>query len=161
MTREQYISLVKSTQEAFRRFLVALCCGDTTLADDIAQDSYVKAYLSCDSLKNTDKFKNWLFRIGYNSYLNKKRAEHVFEAPEEACYVLSETETDSKFRYQALYQALARLSKKERIAILLFYMQGYSAREIADMMATSQDAVRQYLLRGRMHLHALLTSKNQ
>lgn len=161
MTREQYISLVTNTQEAFRRFLVALCCGDTALADDIAQDSYVKAYLSCDSLKNVDRFKNWLFRIAYNTYLDKKRAEQVFEAPEEAHHVLAETETDSKFRYQALYQALARLSKKERTAILLFYMQGYSAREIADMMVTSQDAVRQYLLRGRMHLRTLITSKNQ
>ena len=45
MTREQFISHVESTQKAFRRFLVALCCGDTALADDIAQESYIKAYL--------------------------------------------------------------------------------------------------------------------
>ena len=46
MTREQFISCVEATQKAFGRFLVALYCGDTALADDVAQESYIKAYLS-------------------------------------------------------------------------------------------------------------------
>lgn len=50
MTRQEFISQVESSQAAFRRFLVALCCGDSFLADDIAQDAYLKAYLSIDSL---------------------------------------------------------------------------------------------------------------
>ena len=62
MTREQFISHVESTQKAFRRFLVALCCGDTALADDIAQESYIKAYLSCDSFSNLEKFNAWIFK---------------------------------------------------------------------------------------------------
>jgi hypothetical protein len=37
MTREQFVNLVASTQKAFRRFLLALCCGDAALANDIAQ----------------------------------------------------------------------------------------------------------------------------
>lgn len=36
MTREQFVKHIEGTQEAFRRFLVALCCGDAALADDIA-----------------------------------------------------------------------------------------------------------------------------
>ena len=52
MTREQFTAHVEATQKAFRRFLVALCCGDSALADDIAQESYIKAYLSCDSFSN-------------------------------------------------------------------------------------------------------------
>lgn len=47
MTREEFIAKVECCQKAFRRFLAALCCGDTSLADDIAQESFIKAYLSC------------------------------------------------------------------------------------------------------------------
>ncbi len=64
MTREQFMTHVEGSQRAFRRFLVALCCGDSALADDIAQESYVKAYLSIDSLKDPGRFNAWLYRIG-------------------------------------------------------------------------------------------------
>ena len=60
MTREQFIYHVEATQKAFRRFLVALCCGDTALADDVAQESYIKAYLSCDSFSNLEKLNDLL-----------------------------------------------------------------------------------------------------
>lgn len=76
MTREQFISHVEATRKAFRRFLAALCCGNTALADDIAQESYIKAYLSCDSFDNPEKFRAWLFKIGYNTFINHRRSEH-------------------------------------------------------------------------------------
>jgi len=62
MTREEFIAKTEGCQRAFRRFLAALCCGDTSLADDIAQESLVKAYLSCNGLKDPDKFNSWLYR---------------------------------------------------------------------------------------------------
>ena len=46
MTREQFILFVKQEQESLRRFLLALCCGHTDDADDIAQETFVKAYVS-------------------------------------------------------------------------------------------------------------------
>lgn len=69
MTREQFISHVKSTQNAFRRFLVALCCGDSQLADDVAQEAYIKAYISCETLKDQSRFNAWIYRIGYTTFL--------------------------------------------------------------------------------------------
>ena len=50
MNRNEFVRNVESCQKQVRRFLTALCCGDSTMADDIAQDSFVKAYLSCDNL---------------------------------------------------------------------------------------------------------------
>lgn len=47
MNREQFTEFVKREQAELRRFLLALCCGDRFLADDIAQEALVKAYLSC------------------------------------------------------------------------------------------------------------------
>lgn len=74
MTRDEFIRNTESCQKAFRRFLTALCCGDSDEADDIAQESLVKAYLSCDGLKEPAKFKAWLYRIGFNTFFSHRRA---------------------------------------------------------------------------------------
>ncbi len=158
MTREQFISHVEGTQKAFRRFLVALCCGDSSLADDIAQEAYIKAYLSCDSFNNPEKFNAWIFRIGYTTFINHKRSEKIYADYDEARNVMSGETTDSQFRYQELYLALNRLPGKERTSVLLFYMEGYSIKEIAEIEETSQDAVKQHLSRGRNHLRGLLSN---
>ncbi len=159
MTREQFICLVESTQKAFRRFLAALCCGDSQLADDIAQESYMKAWLSCSSLDNPDKFKAWIFKIGYTVFLNHKRSERTLVDCEEARNVISAETSDASFKYQELYAALNKLPDKERTSVLLFYMEGYSIKEIAAIEAVSPEAVRQHLFRGRIHLHGLLSAK--
>ncbi len=159
MTREQFILHVEATQKTFRRFLVALCCGDSQLADDIAQESYIKAYLSCDSFNNPDKFKAWIFRIGYNTFINQKRSERVFADYEEARNILSEESSEASFDYQKLYSALNKLPDKEKTSVLLFYMEGYSIKEIADIEEVSQDAVKQHLSRGRNHLRGLMSTQ--
>lgn len=156
MTREQFISHVEATQKAFRRFLVALCCGDTALADDVAQESYIKAYLSCDSFSNLEKFNAWIFKIGYNTFLNHKRGERLTVGTEEAKGITAYESADSSFAYQDLYETLNRIPSKERISLLLFYMQGYSVKEIAEIQGATQDAVKQHLSRGRTHLRGLL-----
>ncbi len=157
MTREQFIIHVEGTQKAFRRFLVALCCGDSALADDIAQESYLKAYLSCDSIKHEYKFKAWLFRIGYTTMINHKRHEKKFSDYDDARDIPSTDSSDSSFRYQELYSALNKLPGKERTSVLLFYMEGYSIKEIAEIVESSQDAIKQHLSRGRNHLRTMLT----
>ena len=156
MTREKFITQVEATQKAFRSFLVALCCGDKTLADDIAQESYVKAYLSCEHLTNAEKFKSWLHTIGYNTFLTHKRAERFTVDYEAARDIRSQDDADASFAYQGLYSALQKLPPRERNSVLLFYMEGYSIKEIAVIEDTTQDAVKQHLSRGRKHLRALL-----
>ncbi len=156
MTREQFIKHVEGTQKAFRRFLVALCCGDASLADDIAQESYLKAYLSCDGIKNEEKFKAWIFRIGYTTFINHKRSEKLFTDYDEMPEMASGERSDAAFKYQDLYSALNRLPGKERTSVLLFYMEGYSIKEIAEIEDASPDAVKQHLSRGRNHLRDLL-----
>lgn len=157
MTREQFISHVEATQKAFRRFLVALCCGDTALADDVAQESYIKAYLSCDSFSNLEKFNAWILKIGYHTFINHKRGERLTASIEDANDISAHEIADSSFAYQDLYMALNKIPAKERTSVLLFYMQGYSIKEIAEIQGASQDAVRQHLSRGRTHLRGLLS----
>ena len=160
MTREQFISQIEFTQKDFRRFLVALCCGDSMLADDIAQESYVKAYLSYDSLISLEKFKSWIFKIGYNTFLNHKNSLKLTVGIEEAKEIRAQESSDSPFVYQDLYEALSIIHSKERTTILLHYMQGYSIKEIAEILGSSQDSVKQYLSRGRKNLRIFLSHNN-
>ncbi len=159
MDRESFIAYVEGTQRAFRRFLVALCCGDSELADDIAQEAYIKAYLSCDGFHSPEKFNAWICRIGYTTFINHKRSQRVFSDYVEADNIAAAENAETSFRYQELYDALNKLPDKERTSILLFYMEGYSVKEIADIVAASQDAVKQYLSRGRGHLRGLLSTQ--
>ena len=156
MDRKQFIEHVESNQRALRRFLTALCCGDSMLADDIAQDTLVKAYLSCHSFKEGGNFTNWIYKIAYNSFISSRRKDKKHEPIAEAEKMDDENAIDKAFEYQELYQALDQLSKKERTVTLLFYMQGYSVKEIADITDSSSDAVRQQLSRARQHLKNLL-----
>lgn len=157
MDRQQFIQHVESSQRAVRRFLTALCCGDAAMADDLAQDTFVKAYLSCDTFRGDSKFSVWIYRIAYNTFLSSRRSARVAEPISEAVRMCGADRADSAFEYQALYAALEQLSEKERMAILLYYMQGYAINEIAEITGASAEAVKQQLSRGRRNLKGLLT----
>ena len=149
MTREVFIAQVEREQEALRGFLLALCCGKKDDADDLAQDALVKAYLSCASYQDKGKFRSWLFKIAYNTFLNHKVSLRCTESIDEARTLVSNSNADSGFEHQNLYLALRTLPPKERSAITLFYLNGYNIKEIATITDTSEDAVKKQLSRGR------------
>ena len=70
MTRERFITEARACQGQLRRFLTSLC-GDAALADDIAQEALVRAYVMADRF--TGNFKAWLFRIAYNCFIDNLR----------------------------------------------------------------------------------------
>ncbi len=156
MDRQQFIKYVEDNQRAVRRFLTALCCGDSALADDIAQETFIKVYLSCDGFREDSKFSTWIYRIAYNAFLSDRRSQRQSDALTEVALMPGTDSADSAFRYQHLYLALDRLTVKERTAILLHYMQGYAINEIAEITDSSTDAVKAQLSRGRQHLKDLL-----
>lgn len=73
MTPERFIDNVRAEQESLRRFLLALCGGDGTIADDIAQDALIRAYVASSNFRGLSKFSTWLFRIAYNCYLDYRK----------------------------------------------------------------------------------------
>lgn len=156
MTREVFIAHVEREQEALRGFLLALCCGKKDDADDLAQDALVKAYLSCEGYHDQGKFRSWLFKIAYNTFLNHKASLRCTESIDEARTLVSSNSSDNGFEHQDLYLALRTLPPKERSSITLFYLNGYSIKEIATITDTSEDAVKKQLSRGRDRLREQL-----
>ena len=58
--------LVQKYQSPIRRFFLNLTCGDSDLSDDLAQDTFIKAYTSIATFKNLSNCSTWLYRIAYN-----------------------------------------------------------------------------------------------
>ena len=156
MTRDAFIALVEREQEALRGFLLALCCGKKSDADDLAQDSLVKAYLSSAGYQEKGRFRSWLFKIAYNTFLNHKASCRTMDTLDEARTLISSQSAESSFEHQSLYLALRTLPPKERSAITLYYLNGYEIKEIATITDTSEDAVKKQLSRGRDKLKARL-----
>ena len=156
MTREQFLTLVEREQEALRGFLLALCCGNKSQADDLAQDSLVKAYLSSAGYQEKGRFRSWLFKIAYNTFLNHKASCRTMDTLDEARTLTSSQSAESSFEHQSLYLALRTLPPKERSAITLYYLSGYDIKEVAAITDASEDAVKKQLSRGRDKLKARL-----
>ena len=149
MTREEFITQVEREQGALRGFLLALCCGRKDDADDLAQDALVKAYISSAGYHEKGKFRSWLFKIAHNTFLNHQASCRTMETLDEARRLIGNSAADSSFEHQDLYLALRTLPPKERSSITLFYLNGYSVKEIAQITETSEDAVKKQLSRGR------------
>jgi len=139
-----------------RGFLLALCCGKRDDADDIAQETLVKAYLSLAGYRDEGKFRAWLLKIARNTFLNHKASMRTLDDISAARSVASAATADSAFRHQELYMALATLAPKERSAVVMFYMSGYAIKEIADITDCTVDAVKKQLSRGRDNLKTIL-----
>ena len=161
MTREVFISQVEREQEALRGFLLALCCGNKDDADDLAQDALVKAYLSSAGYHDKGRFRSWLFKIAHNTFLNHKASRRTMQTIDEARTLVSSASADSGFEHQSLYLALRTLPPKERSSVTLFYLNGYSIKEISAITEDSEDAVKKQLSRGRDKLKQLLTDNRQ
>ena len=156
MTREVFIALVEREQNALRGFLLALCCGNKSDADDLAQDTLVKAYLSSAGYQNKKNFHSWLFKIAYNTFLNHRASCRTMETLDDARTFVSTKTADEGFNHQDLYLALSILPPKERSAITLYYLNGYDIKEIATITEASVDAVKKQLSRGRDKLKEVL-----
>ena len=158
MTREQFTELVVAEQEALRRFLLTLCCGNRDDADDLAQEALVKAYLASGSLHDGSKVKAWLYKIAYNTFISSRRSTQTISSIDEATDIADNSlAPDRRYKYQELYAALAQMQPKERTALVLFYLNGNSVKEISIIVECSEAAVRQQLSRGREHLKKYIT----
>ena len=152
MTRERFISEVRACQGRLRRFLASLC-GDAALADDLAQEALVRAYVSSDRF--VGNFKAWVFRIAYNCFIDNLRRVPApsasLDSPE-ALHVADGTASDASFRHEELRRALAKIPEKERTAIVLHYFEDLPVKDIASIMQIPAGTVKYHLSVGRDHL---------
>ena len=156
MTREQFIAEISTLQEPLRRFLLGMCHGDAFTADDIAQETLLKAYLHYGTFQGRSSFSTWLLRIGYSCFCNYigKRILETESITEKENLIPSEDDFEKDCN--ALYEAIDGLPASEKATVLLFYMEDYSTREISEILGMPSVTVRSHLHRARRHLKKIL-----
>lgn len=160
--RAAFGDLVRRHQSAVRQFLRSLTLGDTALADDLAQETFLLAYRTLARFRGDSSFTTWLLGIAHNHWRNARRRQRTVPlAPAhlEARPPAPSAERASDLRHD-LAQALATLSPDEQTALHLCYQQGLSHREIAAIVGWPIGTVKTHLARSKEKLRPLLASWN-
>ncbi len=143
MTKEQLGNLIIASQETMYRVAKTLLRSDADCADAI-QEAVVKAFSGIQTLRKDSYAKTWLVRIVINEcYAIMRRQQRL--VPIDDFTVAAAEQAD----YSELYDALSRLPEEIRLAVTLYYIEGYSVREVAELLNTTQSGVKNRLMRAR------------
>ena len=150
-------NLVKKYQSPIRRFFLHQTLGDTELSDDLAQETFIKAYTNLASFKNLSSFSTWLYRIAYNifyDYIRSKKETSGLETWEiDAVY---QTEQRQVGEHMDIYRGLSQLKEVERTCITLFFMEDLPIEKIAVITGMPAGTIKSHLSRGKTKLTTFL-----
>jgi RNA polymerase sigma factor (sigma-70 family) len=152
-----FSELVKSFQDMAVGVAYSVL-GDFHTAQDVAQESFLTAYVEIDQLGNPDAFPGWFRQIVVRKCGRLLRSSGRFL--ETGRYLESipqqgrspEAKLEDRERDDLVQSAIAALPENERLVTILFYLTGYSTNQIATMLDVSISAVKKRLQRAREHL---------
>jgi RNA polymerase sigma factor (sigma-70 family) len=136
-------------------------CGNHEEAEEIAQDSFLKAYRALENFKKKSSFATWLYRIVYNTAISnvriKKRGVLSLEDfPADAIDFIgiseNEIEAEKEYRSSLVNFALQKINEEERGLISLYYYEDMSTEEIADVTGINKSNIKVKLFRARQKM---------
>ncbi len=158
MSDSEFTDLLKPHYDDAVNYCRALCSGSSKAeAEDVMQQSLLKAFENFDVLRDKGSFKSWFFQIITRSFYNSVRkpfwSRFVSLNSEEGKVAFQVFEDELFEDNQMLIAALSRISKKERAAILLFEIGGFPIEEITRIQnEKSESTVKSRLSRTRKKL---------
>ena len=145
-----YGELVLKYQSDVRGLFIKLTGGNKALADDLAQDVFIRAYKYLKTFKATASFSTWLYRISYNVFIDyTKTLKKTDNIDGYDCICDGVKDVGSEIDMQ---NALKVLKENEKVVILLHYDKGYSHHEIAKILDIPLGTVKTHLLRAKEKL---------
>jgi RNA polymerase sigma-70 factor (ECF subfamily) len=158
-----FTALVRMHQSAIRNFLRRLTNGDHALADDLSQETFLKAFSHIKSFSFKGKFISWLFQIAYRQFIsemrrNKKRINDV-PLTEQNIHI-AVCESDHVLNSILLNQCLAKLSATDRSLLTLNYQLGMTHQEVSDIMEMPLGTVKTTIRRAKQKLSAMMEDNN-
>ncbi|MGC1392098.1 MAG: RNA polymerase sigma factor [Bacteroidales bacterium] len=136
-------------------------CGNHEEAEEIAQDSFLKAYRSLKSFKMKSSFATWLYRIVYNTAISyvrtkKKGVLSLEDFPADATDFIgsntSEEEAENEYRSALINFALQKINEEERGLISLYYYEEMSTEEISAVTGANKSNIKVKLFRARQKM---------
>ena len=151
MTKEKLGEVIIDKEDSLYRIAKTLLYNDADCADAI-QESIVKAFSSVDTLRNHNYVKTWLVRILMNECYSIMRKEKKFVSLDS----IMENAYYEDNEYIDLYKAVADLPTDLKIAVSLYYSEGFSIKEIAKLEDTTESSIKNRLFRARKRLKLML-----
>ncbi|PCJ66346.1 MAG: RNA polymerase [Bacteroidetes bacterium] len=155
--------------EAYKDYVFTLTMrivSNREIAEELAQDTFLKAYNSLNTFKAESKFTTWLYRIAYNTSLDYiKKSKIQFEEIEEAS-LLSSGENNTldhlidKERREMLERIISELPNVDSVILSLYYFDEKSVKEIGEIVNLKSNTIKQRLHRARKILATKLTTQN-
>ncbi len=164
--RNAYAELVRKYEGRVRGYCL-IVLSNATLADDAAQEIFIKAYQALSQFRGNASFSTWLYRIAANHCMDilRKTARRKTESWEallekegekiESLFV-ARSDIKSTEQKELLAKLLSHLSKKSREILVLREIHGLSYQELANTLECSVDAVKSRLKRARREIEANL-----
>lgn len=161
--RAAFGELVERHKDGLMNYLTRLC-GNPELAEDLAQESFLRLYERGGHYQEEGKLRAYLFRIGTNLFRSHKRREqrwqrlgllffnsngHHSEAAQQARVLRDELG-------HQLSSALLHLPLRYRTPVVLAFVEGWSHREIAELMRCQEGTIKSRIHRGRKLLQSRL-----
>lgn len=137
--------------------------NDRAEAEDAVQEAFLKIWTHAERFDPArGAFGAWLARIVTNCALDRRRLVKNVVAIEEAARVEDDQPSaDRMAQSRDLYTIMAQMPPRQRAAISLFYIDGYSMQEVAEIMQSNVKAVESMLSRGRQALKDLIAKREQ
>ena len=152
-----FAELVRRHQSAVRATLRTLSRGNDVLADELAQETFLRAYNSLKSFRGESQFSTWLYRIAYNAYQSERSRAKPHDAIEDHAAELTEPANIERVDLQHdLEEAMQCLTENERTAITLCYTSGLTHEEAAQALGWPLGTVKTNLLTGKEKLRRYL-----
>jgi RNA polymerase sigma factor (sigma-70 family) len=148
--RSAFAALVNRHQGAVRGLLRRLCGGDGAAADDLAQETFVRAYRGLRRFRGGARLSTWLHRIAYNVFLTQAARQSLAGDPP-----LAPPTSDTALRTD-LERALGTLRPVEAAALTLSYVELLTHDEIAEVLSCPVGTVKTHIARGKERMRALL-----
>ncbi len=159
MKSDLFSELLKPHFNDALNYCRALCASwQPEEAEEVLQSALLKAFLKLDHLKETDRFRSWLFKIITRTYFDHRkqfmRRKISHEVPPDQFPSVYRPENEL---HLTLRLALAALSPKERTTLLLYEIAGFSISEITRQLRDfSTSAVKSRLSRARKKLRVFI-----
>lgn len=134
-------------------------------AEELTQDTFVKAFSKLHTFKGDCSFSTWLFRIAYNTAISATRKRKIvfpfiddamLENVSEELLDTVFDDDDNEYRLQKLEEAINKLNVEEKTLITLYYTDGKSITEIASMLEQTNENVKIKLFRVRKKIYVLM-----
>ena len=147
--KKAFDQLVRKYQSPVRRFFLNQTLGDEQLSDDLAQETFIKAYMNITKFRGMSSFSTWLMRIAYNVFYDEVRSRHQTEDVDTSVTVARQTVSASDTVKMDIYKALALLKPDERTCITMQLIDGYPIDQISKITGIAENTVKSHLRRGK------------